>query len=58
MKHLQCNGWTYAFTGPMDYMEIKFYNVPTGMIQFGDSLYCRLCLVVILGLHEMWIVAS
>ena len=23
-------------------MEIKFYNVPTGMIQFGDSLYCRL----------------
>ena len=23
-------------------IEIKFYNVPTGMIQFGDSLYCRL----------------
>ena len=23
-------------------MEIKLYNVPTGMIQFGDSLYCRL----------------
>ena len=22
--------------------EIKFYNVPTGMIQVGDSLYCRL----------------
>ena len=21
---------------------IKFYNMPTGMIQVGDSLYCRL----------------
>ena len=45
-------------------MEIKFYNVPTGMIQFGDSLYCRLestnryhsnCIALcILALHDAW----
>ena len=44
--------------------QAMFYNVPTGMIQFGDSLYCRLestnryhsnCIALcILALHDAW----